>query len=544
MEQTEIKNVELIQQEKINSTNNLCNEINNREELINPEKIQMIGNEQMCMNLAHKLKKPDTKYTIKMRDGFELFGTASFLYACFYAFCMYQNDSGITYPFFVAGSLIYISFCLLKLEIPLKKSSYFYMISMMLLAVSTFNTDDPKLIDFNQIGIFLLAISLLLSLMYNTENWNLGKYISSIAALCITSVGEIPNPFLDAVKYAKTKLNQKNKKVFYIVGGIVVSIPLFLIIFALLISADVVFREMTRNIVESIDFDDVIPICFMIGFSFFVSYCILSNLCKKNIIEEIKNHRTGEPILAITVTSILTFLYIVFSVIQVLYLFLGKMELPAEYTYAQYAREGFFQLLAVSIINLIIVLVALSYFKQSKVLKGILITMSLCTYIMIISSFLRMIIYIQYYYLTFLRIFVLWALIVLFLLFTEIILYTVKERLPFFRYSMVTITVCYLFLSFLHPDYWIAKVNVENMENEIRSEFFKGEPYQDYGYLSSLSADAAPILFSLEEENSYYQSVNYNHQFVDTVVREGESLTWRRFNTSRYIAYRLLQEKN
>ena len=60
-----------------------------------------------------------------------------------------------------------------------------------------------------------------------------------------------------------------------------------------------------------------------------------------------------------------------FSGIQIFGLFLGKMQLPEGYTYAQYAREGFFQLLAVSILNLILVLVCLSFFRESKVLKVI-----------------------------------------------------------------------------------------------------------------------------------------------------------------------------
>ena len=47
-------------------------------------------------------------------------------------------------------------------------------------------------------------------------------------------------------------------------------------------------------------------------------------------------------------------------------LFLGKMQLPEGYTYAQYAREGFFQLLAVSILNLILVL-AVSYTHLAQV---------------------------------------------------------------------------------------------------------------------------------------------------------------------------------
>ncbi|MFR8843777.1 MAG: DUF4153 domain-containing protein [Waltera sp.] len=68
---------------------------------------------------------------------------------------------------------------------------------------------------------------------------------------------------------------------------------------------------------------------------------------------------------------------------------LRKMQLPESYTHAQYAAEGFFQLLAVSILNLILVLMCLSFFRESKVLKVIMTIMSLCTFIMIASSVMR-----------------------------------------------------------------------------------------------------------------------------------------------------------
>ena len=48
----------------------------------------------------------DTKVS-PMREKFGVFGVATFVYALLYVFCMYQNKSGITYPFFVAGSLYY-----------------------------------------------------------------------------------------------------------------------------------------------------------------------------------------------------------------------------------------------------------------------------------------------------------------------------------------------------------------------------------------------------------------------------------------------------
>ena len=171
--------------------------------------------------------------------------------------------------------------------------------------------------------------------------------------------------------------------------------------------------------------------------------------------------------------------------------------------------------------------------------------MSLCTFIMIASSAMRMIIYIQYYYLTFLRILVLWALAVLFLIFVGVIVYIIKENFPLFRYSITVVTCLYLCLSFSHPDYWIAKVNLEGAK-ETRSAFFQGEAYEDISFLIRLSADAAPVMVEwfLEEgyDLKYYYVDEYSKddEYVYRYLRRLDAMVGdiniRNFNVSRFVA--------
>ena len=66
-----------------------------------------------------------------MRRDFPFFGWASAVYALFYTFCLYKNASGITYPFFVAGTLIYFGLCSRRSGVPLKKDSTFTVVSML-----------------------------------------------------------------------------------------------------------------------------------------------------------------------------------------------------------------------------------------------------------------------------------------------------------------------------------------------------------------------------------------------------------------------------
>ncbi len=508
-------------------------------------------------NTAGQLK-PKTLYDTGVKENFHIYGVATFLYACLYVFCMYRNNSGVTYSFFVAGSLVFICYCFSKLGITWKKSNGFYMISMMLLSVSTFCTDDGRIIFFNKLGIFLLTLSMLLSAIYDTRKWNLGKFLSSIIAVCIMALGEIGTPFSDAYWYCKNKLDKKNSKYLYIAIGLLITVPLFVIVFLLLTSADAVFRHMADSLLKDMDFGDIMLIVWMFAFLFLAAYGILAFLCRKTIKEEVEDTRKGEPLIAIPVATILSLLYLVFSGVQILYLFLGNMQLPDGYTYAEYAREGFFQLLAVGILNLILVLVGLCYFRPNKVLKVVLTVMSACTFIMLASSAVRMIIYIQYYYLTFLRILVLWSLVVLFLIFAGVIGYIVKENFPLFRYSMVVVTCLYLCLSFSHPDYWIAKVNVEGMQQD-RSEFFLGKAYHDYSYLATLNADAAPVLLELWEEqnvdlNYYYTlhyytfeqdaerdvvsgpyAYSYGYDWLETMHYRIGDMSFREFNVSRFM---------
>ena len=217
------------------------------------------------------------------------------------------------------------------------------------------------------------------------------------------------------------------------------------------------------------------------------------------------------------------------------------MSLPGGYSYAKYAQEGFFQLLAVCIINLILVLVSLRFFKKSRILQGILIIVSACTYIMIASSALRMIMYIRYYYLTYSRVLVLWTLIVIFILLTGLVITIFKEKFPLFRYGIMVVSVCYLILAFAHSDYWIAKINTDNINKVVDEDaFFCGDPYDDYPYLATLSLDAATVVKPVLEKEEYPsgKEVRWLKQFHKNQEKMNWQ-HWRTWNLSRYLASKL-----
>ncbi len=492
----------------------------------------------------------DSKEVRIMKKQYPFFVIAAAVYAIFSTFCLYKNASGIMAPIFVIGTFIYIFLCIRKLEIFIQKDNIFYLLSIMILAFSLFLTDDAEIIVMNYLGIFLLIIIFMLHLFYQDKGWSFEKYVSVIGSLLIEIIAALGAPFGYAREYRKENRNGENsainRNIKNIAIGLGVAFPLLIIIMALLISADRIFGDYILQIAERIVIpENLIGIFLLTIFIFFTSFCMISALSKKGIKEEIDDKRHQEAVIAITFTTILSFIYLIFCIVQILGLFLGEMKLPTGYSYAEYAREGFFQLLGVSLINQILVLICLSYFKESRILKGILSFISLCTFILIASSAYRMILYINVYHLTFLRIFVLWALLVIFLIMIGILINIHKQSFSLFRYSMVVVTMLYICFAYSHPDYLIAKYNVNAIQNEV--EKMELTKYYDSNYLFRLSSDAAPVLleYSKSKDSSImdYEIEDMNHYFQH-IEEDYQNMNFRSFNLSRYIAGKIYHKES
>lgn len=455
-------------------------------------------------------KNSDTPFTMKLKEHFPFFGIGSLLYAIFYTFCLYRNTSGITYPFFVIGTLCYFFFSIQKLGVPYKKDSIFYIISLVLLGISNCLTTSSQLLFMNKCGIFMLSFILILHTVYNDKEWNLPKYFIALFETIGTCLACIFRPFSDMITYFDAQKQAKKGKKSYLLPifiGFAIAFPLLFIITALLCSADIVFAKMLDRVFAFFNFMTIFEIFFLIVAVFFCSYAVYAALCMKNVKEEVTDQRKLEPVIAIIVTAMLSVVYLMFSVVQIMYLFIGNMQLPEGYTYSGYAREGFFQLLAVCILNLLLVLICLYLFRENIVLKLILTLISGCTYIMILSSALRMIMYINRYNLTFLRIFVLWSLAVLFFLMAGITIFIYNKKFPLFNYGLVIVTVFYIILSFSHPDYWIAKYNLDPAHMEYLNDNDVSDTRHYLSYLSTLSSDAAPVLLN-EKTNPYLSQIS------------------------------------
>ena len=503
------------------------------------------GQEQSVEEEKRRRQQPPVSYGI--------YGAASAVYALFYAFCLFRNASGITYPFFVAGTLLYFFYCMKKCRVPGRESAgfegkgdtgrltaAFYTAGILLLGLTVCLTDDEKLLWMTKTGIFFLTVTLVLRGFYRTGSWTFTTYLRGIFRSLLETLQCLDTPFRDAVSYFKEKGGVfANRKAIYAVLGFAAACPLLLVVMALLLSADAVFSDLLRKLVQGWDISTPVSVCLMIFVAYLLSYSFVRGLSTYRMPVSGPKEKKGEPVAAITCTLLVALVYFVFCAVQIAALFLGKMRLPEGLTWAAYARQGFFQLLFVCLINLALVLFCLAVFRESRILKGILTAISLMTYIMIASSAFRMILYIQNFYLTFLRLFVLWALLVIAAVFVGVILAIYRKRFPLFGYCTAVVTVCYLCLALMRPDYWVARYDLQHAQVSAQQEV--GSRYSDYHYLYRLSLDAAPVLLQ-EEAAKAWGSSSAMERYCSKVRERTEDMGFRNFNVSRWMAKKSLEE--
>lgn len=479
-------------------------------------------------------------------DGevFRKYGLLSLIFGIIFTFCLYKNPSGITYPIFMvcAISILYFirkkdGYSLIASRSGKKALSIFYIVSLLLLSIHKCLSNSGNLIRLDTVAIFLLYFSFLIHLYVDTTDWDIAAWFEGILLTIVSPFSVFLKPIFDLVDCFKSRnsniTSERKQTVSAVVIGLVCAIPMLVIIISLLSSADAVFSRLLEKVLESFHLPeniwDIVGIAFMFVISCFGAYLIPYVLGRDEIKIHGRKQGNNNPVIAITFTGLIGLVYLVFCLIQVMFLFTKTISLPTGYTYAKYAHEGFYQLLTVCIINLVIVSVCNRAFKQSKILAAILVIIAACTYIMIASSATRMLLYIGVYNLTFLRLFVLWFLAVLCIWLAFLMVGIFNKKFPIFKACMTVITIAYITLAFSNPEYQIAKYDLKAVEGG------KVEQYQsieDY-IVNDLSTDAVPALVSNEKLLHRYE--------LYMISRERDGITpkhntIRSFNFSHYRA--------
>ncbi len=249
-------------------------------------------------------------------------------------------------------------------------------------------------------------------------------------------------------------------------------------------------------------------------------------------------------------------LFLIFLGIQFFYLFGGKTYVWGieEYiTYSEYAKKGFGELIAVSVISFLLIYVIDKFGKREnvfqkrtfKILSSVLIFE---LFVIMASAFTRLSLYVDGYGFTFSRLLSFIFLFWLFFVFS-IFLYKIlsEQKETYFIFAVFWLIILFwLGLNLLNPDAFIARKNIER--------YSQGKQL-DTWYFNRLSEDAIPEVVKIfkmditdEIKIDLAMGLSYGYppyySIGEKLKKIKESQKWQSFNLSKNKAKTALLENS
>lgn len=462
----------------------------------------------------------------------------------------YDKTLGISYPVFIVMILFILMASFWGSLKKLSNVGWLFAIPILLLA-STFliySNQILKILNYLALPFLIIMFSTLVTGV-NKSDWSDIRFIGDMIKRVFVPFGFIHKPFVTLFRINVRKGREGRSKVLpKVLLGILIAIPVLAIIIWLLSSADIVFKDLFTNIPVS----KIVKHFLVVVSVFTYAACFLWSLLKafdereKSSYEKIKWKLFFDPVILLTILVLINIVYTIFSVIQFTYLFGGSsFVLPSSYTYAEYARRGFFELVVVSIINFGILLFGIVFVKKENkkmltAIRAFLTLLVVFTFVLLSSAFYRMLVYEQAYGFTYLRVFVQTFMIMLFFLFIVNIIYIWYPKLPIIKSYFIISLAVYIIMNFANVDVIIAKNNI--------SRYYETKQI-DMIYLKGLSYDAVPemqnLMLSVKDSSDPVEkqiSENVIEYFEDKKIELEDQKSWQSFNISRYKAEKIIDK--
>jgi hypothetical protein len=303
--------------------------------------------------------------------------------------------------------------------------------------------------------------------------------------------------------FAKSK---RGKGVLSGILGILIFLPVLVVVITLLSSADAAFEGIIDHIRFSVSenlFEYLIQMilglpvaCYLYGMLYGNRYQRnIGNVTLESVNKNLVSFRFAPGATVYSAMTALNLIYLVFFLAQASYLFSAfEGSLPQTMTYAEYARRGFFELCAVSAINLAVIAGAHLIAKRDrvKVLRAETIALCIFTIALLATAMSKMGMYISYYGLTQLRVYTSWFMVLLLAFFIIILLRQFKS-FQGTQAALISFLILFMVLCYGNIDGLIAKYNIERYQAGTLESV-------DLESMSYLSDAAVPELYRLYQE--------------------------------------------
>ncbi|MBP0973623.1 MAG: DUF4173 domain-containing protein [Oscillospiraceae bacterium] len=393
--------------------------------------------------------------------------------------------------------------------------------------------------------IFLIAAGGLFLLRAANPDADVLRYLpmTVLSGIFGAAFPHLPDTFKAAAQGTVSKSLLKNAG--YVVAGLAIAFPVTCIAASLLVQADDNMSLLIGNILK-VPPEEVIylVICMLFGipvgalaFSMLLTasrrYLRVDNTECANVVEHM--HVMPNVIVYAAATP-LCILYILFFLSQLQYMTGGFTGETAGFTYAEYARRGFFELCTVCCINLAM-LGGMGFLARiTGAVKPIALRLysgflCLSSIVLAGTALAKMAMYIRIYGMTRMRVYTSWFMIALVILFGAILVRQFLPTLNLGRFTAILAAVMLGLLCLSRPDAWITRYNAEMYLAGQLEEFDEHVLFDmsDDAWATLATYDDA-TLTKLDKQQTFYKPLP---EYLDQYAEKKDF--WKRLNLSAVI---------
>jgi len=470
-------------------------------------------------------------------------------------FLFWRQYPGINFAIFTTACLIGAFYLLLSDGLRPARNSLILLPFFGFFAAVTFIRAEPMTTFLAY--TFVLFVMTILAVTYLGGRWmqyTLTDFFTKSFSLLGSMIGR-PISFSIEARKAQEEAGIPSKKnnLWPILRGVVIALPIVAIFASLLSSADIVFSNRLEDLINFFKIENLPQLIFRLIYILVIGYGLAGVvLHASSSSQDEKLAGEDKPIVpqflgfiesSIVLGSVVG-LFAFFVVIQFQYFFGGNTNINIEgYTYSEYARKGFGELVAVAFFALMMLLSLSAVTKretesQRKIYSGMGVALVALVVVMLVSAYQRLGLYEAVYGFSRLRtythVFLYW--IGLLLIATIVLEILHKEKL-FVSAMLIASFGFAMSLPVMNVDAFIVNQNIEREVKGLTDDSVD----LDAQYFIDLSDDAVPPLVKAVQDTSLPDSVREKIGASLTCIRHerensSREYKWQSFHFSRVNA--------
>lgn len=500
-----------------------------------------------------------------MKANLNRFWATVILLGWVFDFLFWRKPLGINFAIFIILCLATGMYLLGMDGLRLSRGAGLLLVPIAFLAVMTFIRLEPMTVFLTiAMSLFLMGVFALTYLGGQWSRYGLLDFLFGYLRLFGSMIAR-PLGFASGLRREQPSPGQTRRgsgQVWPVLRGIVIALPVIAIFASLLSSADPIFARRFEDFVDLLNIENLPEYIFRLVYILVLAYALAGiylHAAQKS--GEAVEERIWVPaFLGFTESAIVlgsvVILFTVFVVIQFQYFFGGQANITVEgYTFSEYARRGFGELVAVAFFSLLLLLglgaiTRREQESQKRVFSTLGVVLVGLVVVMLISAYQRLVLYEMAYGFSRLRTYTHLFMIWLGLLLVAVVVLEMVRRERAVGLAMLLAALGFILsLNVLNVDAFIVTQNIQREIHGSGEAPSQSRADLDAQYFLDLSEDAVPSLVQAFQSETMPDPVREKVGASLACIRylhdqEERDFPWQSFHISRYRADQALAEVN